>query len=73
MPKARVHNVMIFADSLKPDFKACIYSYYVAKKQHAVMRFQNDFPERKILNVTDLGTMEVEFSPEKYRALYEDA
>jgi imidazoleglycerol phosphate synthase glutamine amidotransferase subunit HisH len=72
MLKVRVHNVVIFANSLKPEFKACVYSYYVAKKQHAVTRFQNEYPERTILKVEDLGVMEVEFSPEKYRALYED-
>jgi hypothetical protein len=72
MPKAKVHNVMIFADSLKPEFKTGIYSYYVFRKQHAVTRFQNEYPERTILKVEDLGVMEVEFSPEKYRALYKD-
>jgi len=70
--KARVHNVMIFAESSKPEFKASIYSYYAAKKHKAVGLFQKDFPGRKILHVADLGVMEVELSSEKYRALYED-
>jgi hypothetical protein len=73
MPKAKVHNVMIFAESEKPEFKAGLYSYYVVRKQHAVARFQNEFPERKIVRVADLGVQEIEFSPEKYRALYQDA
>jgi hypothetical protein len=72
MPKARVHNVVIFAKSEKPQFKASAHSYYVAKKAHAVDRFQKEFPERTILKVADLGIMEVEFSGEEYRALYQD-
>lgn len=72
MPKARVHNVVIFAKSEKPEFKASAHSYYVAKKHHAVNRFQNEFPERTILKVADLGIMEVEFDREEYSALYED-
>lgn len=63
---------MIFAESSKPEFKASLYSYYVAKKHHATARFQNEHPERTILKVADLGVMEVELSSEKYRALYED-
>ena len=73
MPKARVHNVIIFSESLKPEFKACIHSYYVAKKHHAVTRFQNEYPGRTILKVADLGVMEVEFDRKEYHALYEDA
>lgn len=72
MPKAKVHNVIIFANSLKPEFKASIYSYYVVRKQHAATRFQNEYPKRTILKVADLGVMEVKFSPEEYRALYKD-
>jgi hypothetical protein len=72
MPKAKVHHVMVFAESEKPEFKACLYSYYVAKKFHAQNHFQKEFPGRKILKVADLGMQEIEFSPEKYRALYED-
>ena len=73
MPKAKVHHVIIFAESEKPEFKASLYSYYVDKKFHARNRFQKEFPGRKILKVTDLGVQEIKFSPEKYRALYEDA
>jgi hypothetical protein len=72
MPKARVHNVIIFAESFKPEFKASLYSYYVAKKHHAAARFQNEHPERTILKVADLGVMEVEFEWKEYRALYKD-
>lgn len=72
MPSAWVHNVVVFSESLNPEFKVTMHSYYVLKKYHARARFQREYPHRKIVKLIGLGVQEVEFSPEKYRALYQD-
>lgn len=73
MPIARVRNVVVFGESLDPKYKVVAASYYVLKKDQARRRFEQEYPENPVVKVLDLGVMEVEFSKEKYHALYKDA
>jgi hypothetical protein len=73
MPFARVHEVVVLSKSLTPEFKVTMHSYYVLKTYQARKEFQRQFPHRELMKVIDLGTVEVEFSKEKYHALYKDA
>lgn len=73
MPKARVHDVVVFGESLDPKYKVIARSYYVPKKEKAHRLFEKEFPENPVVKVLDLGIIEVEFSQEKYDALYKDA
>lgn len=72
MPTARVHNVLVFAESKVPEFKVKIYSYYAFKVFQARDKFHRDHPTRKVIKVLDLGVQEVEFARDKYDELYKN-
>jgi hypothetical protein len=45
----------------------------VPKKEKAHRLVEKEFPENPVVKVLDLGIIEVDFSQEKYDALYKDA
>jgi len=72
VPFARVHDVVVFGKSLNPQFKVIAHSYYARRKEDARRFFEQQFPDNPVVKVIDLGVVEVEFSKEKYDALYEN-
>lgn len=71
MPFAWVHSVIIFAEPKSDKYKAAFYFYYVNKRHEAKLKFEKQFPNRKILKVLHLGVSKVEFAEDKYHELYE--
>lgn len=70
--EVKLHNVIVWVPSKKPEFKVTQYSYLAPKVHIARKWFEAEHPDETIVKIFSLGVGTYKISRERYRAIYEN-